>query len=132
MAIDRVPGASITPVQKVSQSQPARGPWAPQRPGVQPSFKDVLAGVQKRSLKISAHAQQRLQERRINLTPDDMAKIEQAVARAESKGARDSLLIYGDLALVTSIKNRTVVTAVNGPAMKEHVFTNIDSTIIIK
>jgi flagellar operon protein len=36
------------------------------------------------------------------------------------------------LALVVSIKNRTVITAVDGNNLKDNVFTNIDSAVIIK
>ncbi len=83
-------------------------------------------------VKLSAHAQKRLSERNIALGPTDMAKINQAVMQAEAKGARDSLLIYGDLALIASVKNKTVVTAVDGQSLKDHIFTNIDSAVIIK
>lgn len=83
-------------------------------------------------LKFSAHAEKRLQERNINLDPEDLAKINRAVRQAEAKGARESLILFGDLALITSIRNKTVVTAVDGKSAKEHVFTNIDSAVIVK
>jgi hypothetical protein len=35
------------------------------------------------------------------------------------------------VALVTSIENRTVITAVEEERMKENIFTNIDSVVII-
>jgi hypothetical protein len=34
--------------------------------------------------------------------------------------------------MVVSIKNRTVITAVDGDSMRENVFTNIDSAAIIR
>lgn len=83
-------------------------------------------------LKFSAHAEKRLQERNISLAPEDLAKINRAVRQAEAKGARESLILIGDLALVTSIKNKTVVTAMDGKSAQEHVFTNIDSAVIVK
>jgi len=36
------------------------------------------------------------------------------------------------LALIVSIKNRTVITAVDGQSLKENVFTNIDSAVIAR
>jgi flagellar operon protein len=36
-----------------------------------------------------------------------------------------------DVAMVVSIKNRTVITAVDSDSMKDNVFTNIDSAAII-
>jgi flagellar operon protein len=40
--------------------------------------------------------------------------------------------MMGDIAMVVSIKNRTVITAVDGDSMRENVFTNIDSAAIVK
>jgi flagellar operon protein len=36
-----------------------------------------------------------------------------------------------DVALVVSIKNRTVITAVDKASLKENVFTNIDSAVVV-
>ena len=85
-----------------------------------------------RELKFSAHAEKRLKERNIVLAHEDLVKIDKAVSQAAAKGARDSLIIYGDLALITSVRNKTVVTAVDGGSSQDHVFTNIDSAIIVK
>ncbi len=83
-------------------------------------------------LKFSAHAEKRLKERQIVLAQGDLQKINNAVKQAEAKGSRESLIIYGDLALVASVRNRTVVTAVDGKSAGDHVFTNIDSAVIVK
>ena len=83
-------------------------------------------------VKLSAHAQKRLAQREIVLGAAEMAKISQALQLADAKGAKDSLLIYGDLALVASVKNKTVITAIDGQKMQEYVFTNIDSAVFIK
>lgn len=85
-----------------------------------------------RALKFSAHAEKRLKERNIVLAGEDLAKIDSAVRQAEAKGSRESLIIYGDLALVASVRNKTVVTAMDGKSLREHVFTNIDSAVIVK
>ena len=102
----------------------------------QTSFNALLSEnmQQKQStVKFSAHAEKRLHERNISLNQEDIAKISRAMQQASLKGARDSLLLYGDLALIASIKNNTVVTALDSNALKEEqVFTNIDSAVIIK
>ncbi|NLI11585.1 TIGR02530 family flagellar biosynthesis protein [Pelotomaculum propionicicum] len=85
-----------------------------------------------KGLKFSAHAEKRLKERNIVLASEDLAKIDKAVRQAEAKGSRESLIIYGDLALITSVRNKTVVTAVDGKSSEDHVFTNIDSAVIVK
>ncbi|HZK42828.1 MAG TPA: TIGR02530 family flagellar biosynthesis protein, partial [Syntrophomonadaceae bacterium] len=75
--------------------------------------------------------QQRLNSRNITLSETDLEKITEAVARAREKGARDSLVLMQDLALIVSVKNNTVITAVDGNSLKENVFTNIDSAVIV-
>lgn len=97
------------------------------------SFDKVLAQVsrQKRSVKISAHAEARLRQRKIILSGEDMERIEGAVEKMREKGAKESLLLMKDLALLVNVKNRTVITALDGENMKDKVFTNIDSAIII-
>ncbi len=69
--------------------------------------------------------------RNIGLEPQQLAKLNQAVEKAAQKGARESLVLMNDVAFIVSIKNRTVVTAVDGQNLKENVFTNIDSAVIV-
>ena len=99
------------------------------------SFRSVLETAQTATgsepLKFSAHAMQRLQSRNISLTGDDVSRMNAMADKAAAKGAKQSLFILRDTALVVSIKNRTVITAVDQDSMKENVFTNIDSAAII-
>jgi len=98
------------------------------------SFKESLDREIRRQegIKLSAHAEKRLRQYNISLAPEDLVKIDRALQTAAAKGARDSLIIYGDIALIASVPNRTVVTAVEGRPAGEQVFTNIDSAVIIK
>jgi len=102
--------------------------------GTVPSFKEALAReVGQQAVKVSAHAEKRLQQQKINLSPGDLANIGRALQVAADKGSRDSLILYGDLALVASVTNRTVVTALSsGEQAKDQIFTNIDSAVIVK
>lgn len=96
------------------------------------SFKDVLnRTVEDKSIKISNHAQQRLQQRNVVLNAQDMSKLESAIKSAELKGAKESVLFYKDTAFVTSIKNKTIITAVDSNSAEENIFTNIDSAVIV-
>ena len=99
------------------------------------SFRDVLRTAQApavaQPLKFSAHAQQRLESRNIRLTNDDVAKMNAMADKAAAKGAKQSLFMMRDVAMVVSITNRTVITAVDQSSMKENVFTNIDSAAVI-
>lgn len=97
------------------------------------TFADMLQQeLAAQKLKFSAHALQRLQERQIELQPHEVDKLAQAIQKAEKKGARSTLLLYEDLAFIASVKNNTIITAVNGENLKDHVFTNIDSAVMIK
>jgi len=94
----------------------------------QPSFQDVL---REKLIRFSHHAEIRLQQRGIVWNEDKMAKLEKAVSKAEEKGARESLILFPDVALIVNVKNRTVVTAIDGDQMKDNVFTQIDSAVIV-
>ena len=82
-------------------------------------------------VKFSKHALDRLQSRDIKLTKEDISKINDAVNKAAEKGVKEALIIMGNTALVTSIKNKTVITAATEENLKSSVFTNIDGAIII-
>ena len=59
-----------------------------------------------------------------------MARLGDGVDRAAAKGSRDSLVLVDQTAFVVSVRNRTVITAVDREHMREQVFTNIDSAVI--
>jgi flagellar operon protein len=80
---------------------------------------------------ISSHAAQRLNSRNIDFNDDDMKKINEGINLADSKGAKQSLILYKDMALITSIKNRTVITAFDKSQSQGSVITNIDSVIML-
>lgn len=82
-------------------------------------------------VKFSQHAQERLRARNIFFSASDIANLEGAVNSVAQKGGKESLVMLGDAALVVSVKNRTVVTAMDRSQMKGNVFTNIDSAVII-
>lgn len=84
-----------------------------------------------KELKFSAHAQTRMQSRGIELSPQELLKIRDAVSKAGEKGSRESLILTDKAAFVVSVKNGTVITAMDRDSLKENVFTNIDSTVMI-
>jgi len=95
------------------------------------SFGNVLDQKLQGELKFSQHASARLKARNIELSANDLDKLTAAVDKARGKGSRDSLILMNDLALIVSVKNNTVVTAVDAQNLKENVFTNIDSAVIV-
>lgn len=96
------------------------------------SFAEVLNRnmAAKGELKISQHAQERLQRRNIQLTGEDYTKIEKAVQTAKEKGSKDSLVLLDNFAFIVSVKNSTIVTAMERQEQAQRVFTNIDSVVL--
>lgn len=108
----------------------------PQKPATGQTENSAFARVLDQKLpsqgvKFSQHAQERLKARNINLSANDIANLEGAVNSVAQKGGKESLVMMKDAALVVSIKNRTVVTALDKAQMQGNVFTNIDSAVII-
>jgi flagellar operon protein len=93
------------------------------------AFQSVLQ-EELRGLTFSRHAQERLEARKIQLNDSDLTNLQNAVNRAEEKGSKDSLVLLRDMAFIVSVRNRTVVTAMDSEHMKQNVFTNIDSAVI--
>ena len=98
--------------------------------GIAPALESP-SGAPPAALKFSAHAVERMRSRGITFAPETMKKIESAVAKAAQKGSKDALVLTGESALIVSVKNATVVTVMDKSAMRENVFTNIDSAVVI-
>ncbi|MDI6601751.1 MAG: TIGR02530 family flagellar biosynthesis protein [Thermoanaerobacteraceae bacterium] len=82
-------------------------------------------------LKFSKHASERLENRRIELSREDLDKLGSAVKKAQEKGIRNSLVLMNNRAFIVNIKTGTVITAVDEKHLRENVFTNIDGAVII-
>ncbi|OQA74649.1 MAG: hypothetical protein BWY32_03522 [bacterium ADurb.Bin243] len=96
------------------------------------SFGAVLSNVLMResSMTFSAHAQKRMTSRGINLSAGDYARLDSACDRLSQKGAREALVMMDDKAFLVSVKNRTVITALDKNEIRQNVFTNIDGAVI--
>lgn len=82
------------------------------------------------SIKVSKHASMRLASRGIEITSDELKRIDEAVTEANKKGIKDSLVIMKDVALVVNIKNKTIVTAVKNED-EQQIFSKIDGAILL-
>lgn len=94
------------------------------------SFQTVLGQTQTQ-LKISKHAQDRLNERNINISSDKWNEIADQVKEAKKKGITNSLVITNEATLLVSAKNHTVVTALDRDEAESRIFTNINGTILL-
>lgn len=100
-----------------------------QVPASPASAKDL--GQIRTPLKFSAHATQRLNERKIQLDQATMAKVNEAVDKAAAKGLEDTLILTPNSALIVNVGNRTVITAMDRGQLQGNVFTNIDGAVVI-
>lgn len=126
-------GFQKPPVGPVKPATPVGRKSAPAPGAIEgKDFSEVLRReIDKGDIRFSGHAETRMRTRNISLSQAEMARLNDAVNRAEAKGARESLILMDKLALIVSIRNRTVITAVDEERMKESVFTNIDSAVIV-
>lgn len=96
-------------------------------------FSEILQSKQTTSevneLKFSKHANERLASRNIDLTDEQLERLESGAKKAGEKGINETLVMLDDLAFIVNVKNNTVVTAVNNG--EDKVFTNIDGAVIV-
>ncbi len=124
--VDKIQFGRVAPI---SGQRPATVPSAPPSS----TFSEVMESTLRKtdSVQFSAHATQRLREHGIALDRADMSRIQRAIDGAAAKGAEESLLLMDKLALVVSVSNRTVITAVPTNELEDRVFTNIDSAVVV-
>lgn len=91
------------------------------------SFEELLL----EKLKFSKHADERLATRNINLTSEQMDRLNVGMKKASEKGINESLMIMDNLAFIVNVKNNTVITAMDSSNTNERIFTNIDGAVIV-
>lgn len=130
MNVRQLATRTVGPVHPGPPTQP-RGPDPPSGS----SFADALRNAQDRAapppLTLSAHAEERIRQRAISLTPSEQDAMSAAVAHLDAKGARDALLVRSDAAFVVNVPNRTVVTALGHDDLADRAFTGIDSALVL-
>lgn len=116
------------------QEQPAnRSPTDAGEGTSETSFADHLEGAQQESesVELSAHAKRRLMQRDISLDDAERNALAEAVEQLDGKGAREAAVLRDDAAFVVNVPSRTVITAMDQTEMKERVFTQIDSAMML-
>jgi flagellar operon protein len=99
----------------------------------QAEFQEVLnkENVKTANLQLSQHAESRIKSREIPWSADLERRIGSGIDQAEMKGSREALILADDVAVIANVKSRTVVTAMDRSQMKERIFTNIDSAVLV-
>ena len=60
-----------------------------------------------------------------------MNKIEKGFQIAKDKNSKNTVMIYKEVALIASVENKTLITAVEKERAKDNIFTNVDSVVIL-
>lgn len=100
-----------------------------------PSFADIfkqkqIGEISSPNVKFSKHAALRLDDRNIELSSEQLVRLNEGTKKANAKGINESLVLVDELAFIVNIKNNTVITAMDQNEAKENVFTNIDGAVI--
>ncbi len=98
-----------------------------------PSFHELLKKNlnENKGVDFSKHAMKRAVHHQINLSAENLERLNEAVRLADQKRLEDTLIIMDDSAFVVNVKNNTVITAMNKNEMKGNVFTNINGAVIV-
>ena len=83
------------------------------------------------TLKFSKHAVNRLEERDISLSNEQVDRLNEGARKASEKGIKESLVIVDSLAFIVHVPSKTVVTAMDSTTSNDNIFTNIDGAVIM-
>ena len=101
------------------------------------SFEEILHKQQTQgtqpaeTVKFSKHAANRLNDRKIELTDEQLERLNDGTKKAGAKGIKDSLVLVDQLAFIVNTKSNTVITAMDQTEADENIYTNIDGAVII-
>ena len=100
------------------------------------SFEDILkqqfkGKAQVSELKFSKHATQRLSDRNISLSEEQLARLQKGAELSNEKGIKESLVLMDDFAFIVNTQNNTVITAMEQEKQGENIFTNIDGAVFV-
>ena len=83
------------------------------------------------AVRFSKHAANRLSDRKIELTNEQLERLNDGTKKAGQKGIRDSLVLVDQLAFIVNTKSNTVITAMDQTEADENIYTNIDGAVIV-
>jgi flagellar operon protein len=123
---------SIRPdgIDGIRPSQNSENKSSKIKPGETSEFEQILRQENK-TFNLSQHAETRIKSREIPWDSHLEKRISKGIDQAESKGSREALILADDVAVIANVKSRTVVTAMDRSQMKEKIFTNIDSAVLV-
>lgn len=84
------------------------------------------------SITFSKHAINRINERDIEISDEEIQKLNSAIESADLKGIKDSLILMSNKAFIVNVPSNVVITVLDSSDINEQkVFTNLDGAVII-
>ena len=121
-------------IRQTEKINSAGNPSGPQRTSTGETFQEVLnrqLNQNAGAVSFSKHANQRTEERNIQISQDDLTRLGEACDKADKKGIRDALVMMDDSAFIVNAQNRVVITVMDKTELKDNVFTNIDGAVFV-
>ena len=122
-----------TPIYTGTPGEPPKKSRPQESNGNDNAFKELLEQRIKEESQVSfsKHAIERVVERGVDVSSENIGRLNEGIRMAEEKGLKEPLILLGSTAFVVNVKNNKVVTVVNEEGLKGTVFTNIDGTVMI-
>lgn len=98
------------------------------------SFEEIWkqkTGEVNSEIRFSKHASNRLADRNLTLSENQLNRLSEGLKKAGEKGIRESLVMVDQLAFIVNVPSNTVITAMDQAQARENVFTNIDGAVIV-
>ena len=98
------------------------------------SFEEIWkqkTGEASSEIRFSKHASNRLADRNLTLSENQLSRLSEGLRKAGEKGIKESLVMVDQLAFIVNVPNNTVITAMDQTQAEENIFTNIDGAVIV-
>jgi flagellar operon protein len=83
-------------------------------------------------VQFSKHAAARMDSRGIALDEQDLQDLSGAIDNLSRRGAKESLVLMGDHAFIVGVPDRRIVTVMTRAEAAGNIFTQIDSTAVVR
>ncbi len=123
---------TINPIQPSGISPTGRSVSSGRTRGRDTEFaRELSSQLNNREITLSLHAADRLARRGLNIDESTVDRINQAFDMAQQKGSKNALFLLDDLAVIASVSDRSITTAMDARNLSNGVFTHIDSAVVL-
>lgn len=130
-SIEKIQGLNVNAANRIKPSATNGKVFSQNELAFNKLLNEQYDTARKSELQFSKHAAARVEQRGIKLTDGLMEDLSDAVETARDKGAKNVVVIGSEGAFIVNVDNRVVVTTMSPREMKQNIFTNIDSAVII-